>query len=366
VSPAEADEPVSSALAHELFDDLSDVPSLLIAVSGGPDSTALLWLAARWRGRRKSGPKLVAVTVDHGLRPEGAIEAKAVKRFATELGIEHRTLRWTGAKPASGLQEAARDARYLLLARAARRAGARHILTAHTLDDQAETVLFRLARGSGIAGLSGMARVVALDDIALVRPLLGLPKVRLLATLKTAGVAFADDPSNRDPRFTRARLRHVLPVLAGEGLDAARFATFARRAGRANRAIEVVAAAAAERLIAAPSSPQDSRPGRIVIDAEGFATLPEEIALRLLGRAIDGIGDEGPAELGKLESLLDAITASLRPDGKMLRRTLAGALVTAGKGRFWLERAPPRRGILRNRGGLTTRRDDKPAPRKAR
>jgi tRNA(Ile)-lysidine synthase TilS/MesJ len=128
-------------------------------------------------------------------------------------------------------------------------------------------VLFRLARGSGIAGLSGMARMVALGDLALVRPLLALPKVRLLATLKAAGVAFADDPSNRDPRFTRARLRHVLPVLAGEGLDAARFATFARRAGRANRAIEVVTAVAAERLIAAPGS----APGRIVIDAEGFA-----------------------------------------------------------------------------------------------
>jgi tRNA(Ile)-lysidine synthase len=362
VSPAEAAEPVSSALAHELFDDLSDIPCLLIAVSGGPDSTALLWLAARWRGRRKAGPKLVAVTVDHGLRPEGALEAKAVKRFARELGIEHRTLRWTGAKPKSGLQEAARDARYLLLARAARRAGARHVLTAHTLDDQAETVLFRLARGSGIAGLSGMARVVALGDLLLVRPLLALPKVRLLATLKTAGVTFAEDPSNRDPRFTRTRLRNVLPVLAGEGLDATRFATFARRAARANRAIEMVTAVAAERLIAAPAS----SPGRIVIDAEGFETLPEEIALRLLGRVVDSVGDEGPAELGKLESLLNAITQSLRPGGKMLRRTLAGALVTAGKGRFCVERAPPRGGTPRNRGGLTTRRDGKPASAKGR
>lgn len=350
MSPAEApefssaslSEPVSAALAHELFDDLSDVPCLLIAVSGGPDSTALLWLAARWRGRRKTGPKLIAMTVDHGLRPEAAREAKAVKKFAAELGIEHRTLRWTGDKPKAGIQEAARDARYALLAKAARRAGARHILTAHTLDDQAETVLFRLARGSGIAGLAGMARVVALDDMALVRPLLGLPKTRLLATLRDAGVMFADDPSNRDPRFTRVRLRSVLPALAGEGLDAARFATFARRAARANRAIEMVTAAAAERLIAAEGN-------RIVIDAEGFATLPEEVALRLLGRTIDQVGDEGPAELGKLESLLDAVTQSLRPGGKVLRRTLAGALVVAGNGRLTVETAPPRGGNRRNR-----------------
>ena len=125
---------------------------VLVAASGGPDSTALLLLAARWRSALGRGPTLVAVTVDHGLRPEARREALAAKQLARSLGVAHRTLRWTGRKPASGLQGAARDARYRLLAAASRAAGARHVLTGHTLDDQAETVLIRLARGSGVGG----------------------------------------------------------------------------------------------------------------------------------------------------------------------------------------------------------------------
>ncbi len=153
---AASEAPVSPNEAAALFADLSEASALVLAVSGGPDSTALMWLAARWRAGAKHGPKLIAVTVDHGLRPESAREALAVKRLAKTLKVEHRTLRWTGEKPKTGIQEAARTTRYRLLANAARKAGASHVLTAHTLDDQAETVLFRLARGSGVTGLRGM------------------------------------------------------------------------------------------------------------------------------------------------------------------------------------------------------------------
>ena len=137
----------------------------MLAVSGGPDSTALLVLAARWANQLKRAPKLLAVTIDHGLRPEAAREAAAVKRLAQSLKVSHRTLRWRGRKPRTGLQEAARQARYELLAQAATRAGFAHILTAHTLDDQAETVLFRLARGSGLFGLTGMAHAAPLPGV---------------------------------------------------------------------------------------------------------------------------------------------------------------------------------------------------------
>ena len=117
-------EPVSDAEAASLLDDLVSLPALVLAVSGGPDSTALLWLAARWRASRTSGPRLIAVTVDHGLRKDAAGEAKAVAKLARKLGIAHRTLRWTGRKPKTGLPQAARMARYRLLAEAARKAGA--------------------------------------------------------------------------------------------------------------------------------------------------------------------------------------------------------------------------------------------------
>ena len=247
MSAAEA-APVSTAEAKSLFADLVHAPALVLAVSGGPDSTALLVLAARWRAALKRGPHLLAVTIDHGLRPESAGEARAVRRLASRLGVRHRTLHWTGPKPKTGLPEAARAVRYRLLAAAARAAGAAHVLTAHTLDDQAETVLIRMARGSGPSGLCAMARETPLEGLALMRPLLDLPKARLTATLEAIGIAFADDPSNRDPRFTRSRLRGSMPVLAGEGLDAPRIALLARRLRRAEETIEVAVDAAAAAL----------------------------------------------------------------------------------------------------------------------
>src|SRR6266702_7574945 len=124
--------PVSVTDAKALFAPWKDAPALLLAVSGGPDSIALMWLAARWRRSLNRGPRLLAVTVDHGLRSEAAREARDVKRLARTLDLEHRTIRWSGTKPKTGLPAAARAARYQLLGEAARSTGASHVLTAHT------------------------------------------------------------------------------------------------------------------------------------------------------------------------------------------------------------------------------------------
>src|SRR5882757_10856832 len=135
--PDKDDSAISAQDAKRLFADWRRVPAIVLAVSGGPDSIALMWLAARWRRALARGPQLIAVTVDHGLRPDAAREARDVKSLARSLDLPHRTLRWAGTKPKTGVPAAARDARYRLLAQAARNCGATHILTAHTRDDQA-------------------------------------------------------------------------------------------------------------------------------------------------------------------------------------------------------------------------------------
>lgn len=349
IMPAQKSAAISPSEAKTLFSGLHAFPVLVLAVSGGPDSTALMVLAARWRDALKTKPKLVAVTVDHGLRKESKREAAAVARLARKLKIAHRTLRWNGSKPSTGLQEAARMARYRLLGDAARRLGATHILTAHTLDDQAETVLIRMTRGSGITGLGAMMRLSALPSsgnsaVMLVRPLLDIPKLRLIATLRAAKIPYADDPSNRDPRFTRARLRGLIGALAHEGLDAQRLAQLARRLKRADVAVEkAVDRAMAELLV--------ELPGAVAVEARRFAELPAEIALRLLGRAVAKAGDEGPVELGKLEALKSALDTAQNTGEGPFRRTLAGAVVTLKGHQLIVERAPPRgRNLLTKRG----------------
>ncbi|WP_441238430.1 tRNA lysidine(34) synthetase TilS [Bradyrhizobium sp. 930_D9_N1_4] len=351
--------PISARAAKQLFAGLRSAPALVLAVSGGPDSVALMWLAARWQRSFARGPRLLVVTVDHGLRPEAAREAREVKRLATGLGLTHRTLRWRDAKPKTGLPAAAREARYRLLAQAARAAGASHVLTAHTRDDQAETLLMRMLRGSGLAGLSAMARVTERDGIVLTRPLLDVPKSQLIATLKRAGLGFADDPTNRDMRFTRPRLRALLPQLAAEGGDSRSLARLAARLSRANAAVEVMTDGA-ERFLQlrtrgdAPQAGGRRFEAQTFFEAEAFALLPEEVRLRLLLRAVNSLGHEGPAELGKVESLLAALdqaiaaTPRAAANGRaILKQTLAGALISLAGGRIHITAAPARR----SRGG---------------
>lgn len=344
--------PISAQYANRLFADWKGAPALVLAVSGGPDSTALMWLMARWRRSLSRGPRLIAVTVDHGLRPEAAREAREVKRLARALDLPHRTMHWTGEKPKTAVPATARAARYLLLAKAARAAGASHIVTAHTRDDQAETLLMRLLRGSGITGLSAMARLSERDGVMLARPLLDVSKSQLIATLNKANVRFADDPTNRDTAFTRPRLRALLPLLAEEGGDARALARLASRLARANTAVEVLADGAERYLALRQQGTHPAARNAKVFDAAAFAALPEEVRLRLLMRAINRFGHEGPAELGKVESLLAELDRSfaeapgksgLKPAGARLKQTLAGALVSIEKGLVSIEPAPLRR-----------------------
>jgi len=354
IMPDDDHSPISASEAKRLFADWKRAPAIVLAVSGGPDSVALMWLAARWRQALSRGPRLLAVTVDHGLRNDAAREARDVKRLARALDLPHRTMRWTGVKPKSGVPAAARAERYRLLAKAARESGATHILTSHTRDDQAETLLMRLLRGSGIAGLAAMARETEREGVRLARPFLSVSKSQLIATLKKANVAFADDPTNRDVNFTRPRIRAVMPVLAAEGGDARNLARLASRLFRANAAIEILTDGAERYLalrerqgVSQTASPAGVVADARIFDAKAFAAMPDEIRLRLLWRAIDRFGHEGPAELGKVEALLSVLDRAMSEAGHerrpRLKQTLAGALVSLIDDQISIAPAPPRR-----------------------
>ena len=332
---APAAEPVSAQEARQLFAGWKRIPALVLAVSDGPDSVALLWLAARWRKSLKKGPDLLAVTVDHGLRAAASHEARDVKRLASALGIAHRTLKWSGTKPKTGVPQAAREARYTLLARAARSASAVAVVTAHTQDDQAETILMRLSRGSGITGLGGMAAQTERHGIGLLRPFLDIPKARLVATLDRARIGYASDPTNHDPAYTRSRLRTLMPVLASEGADARTFARLALRLSRADAALERMTDGA-ERYLRLRGGEESG------FDVALFSALAEEIQVRLLRRALAGGMTAHPPELGQIEALLRALVQA-QSERRRFKRSLAGMTVSIEKGRLVVRPAPPRR-----------------------
>ncbi len=357
---------------------------LLIAVSGGPDSLVLMHAAAHL-ARHAPEHQVRVACIDHGLRRESAAEAQAVALQAEALALPCRILRWEETpKPQRGLQEAARRARYHLLVQEALRIGAQAILTGHTRDDQAETLLMRIAAGSGIDGLAGMAGRTPLtsDDqprVMLVRPFLGIAKPRLLAACEALGLAPVRDPSNTDPRFARARLRASMDVLASEGLTDARLATLATRARQAREGLDFAgemlfrkASKAAEADAAGP--PRQSGESVVRLDATTLEGAPPVLLMRVLSRALAQLtsqasGDPeanpetllvsehpGQIRLARLENLANALHEALAaskglkarplacPPARTLARTLAGARITLDDdGILHLAPAPPRR-----------------------
>ena len=220
-----ADAPASPDISPEAFAAIltsAGAPGVLaLAVSGGRDSMALARLCAAYSA--STGAAIHAFTVDHGLREGAAAEAARAKAWCAALGIPHQTLRWTGTKPATGLQAAARAARYKLLIAAAHECGAGALLTAHTFDDQAETMFMRLARGAGARGLAAMRADTLIAagagvPLRLLRPLLGFSRTEITSYLASVGQDFVEDPSNLDDRFERVRVRALLAALAEQSL----------------------------------------------------------------------------------------------------------------------------------------------------
>jgi tRNA(Ile)-lysidine synthase len=233
--------PVSPVEAGRLFSSVEQCRCLLLAVSGGSDSMALMVLADRWARETGWPGRLHVAVVDHGLRAEAADETAFVEREAKRLGLKAHVLKWSGPYPKTGIPAAAREARYGLLCGLARTLDAA-VLTAHTQDDQAETVVMRLARGSGVDGLSAMETGTVRDGVTLVRPMLPVSRQRLRDTLRQAGMTWIDDPTNENTAHERVRVRKALDVLDGLGVSREAVALTAARLGRARSALEVAQA----------------------------------------------------------------------------------------------------------------------------
>lgn len=333
---AEATEPLTDGEIEALFAPVANSRTIALAVSGGPDSLALLHAIDRWRAHA-GRPDTVVLTVDHGLRPESAGEAEAVVNIAKQRDMPARLLVASGPAPQSDIEAEARRVRYRLLLGAAREVGASHLLLAHHRDDQAETFLMRLQRGSGVFGLAAMRRMVDGDGLVIFRPFLDIPRPRLAATAAAAGLSAVDDPMNRDPRFLRARIRQIMPALAAVGIGPSELALTAARFATAADAID----AATDRFIEASVVINELAVARILLAV--FRAEPEEIRLRFLVRLMMAIGGEPyPPRFRRLKALHDGLLGATH---SRFKRTLSGVVAEVRSGSVLFYREAGRAGL---------------------
>jgi tRNA(Ile)-lysidine synthase len=327
---------IGAAEFAALIDAQCPIPrgdAVAVAVSGGADSMALALLAHAWT--RATGRVLRTVTVDHRLRSGSGSEAAQVGAWLGARGIGHEILSWTGEKPASGVQEAARAARYSLIAGWARARAIRHVLVAHHLDDQAETVLMRLARGSGITGLAGMRSVTLREGVRVCRPLLTVPGTRLRATLRAAGQDWIEDPSNESVKFARTHYRRLNAILGEHDAGSTHIAEIARSFARLDALME-----AASRRVLGEGAVRLAD-GTVTLPQALYIALPEPVAGRVLRDILAEVGGKPLAPRGDRLARAQARLRAQRPAGAF---TLGGCRIRFHKGAIRVSPEPGRSG----------------------
>jgi tRNA(Ile)-lysidine synthase len=321
------------AVLERLFAPVAQEPAVALAVSGGADSLALMLLGRRWTDGLAQPPRLQVYSLDHGLRPEAADEVAMVLRVAADLGMSATGLRWTGDKPHTGVQEAARVARYRLIGQAMASDGIGVLLTGHHQQDQAETVLMRMAHGSGIEGLKGMSPLADVEGVRVFRPLLRVDPLMLRQIVEDAGLTPALDPSNQDTHYERVRWRQAMPALSELGLDAAAFSVFAERMAEADAAIAQIADGCFAELVRLDGF------GAARIELAPFIGLSPAISTRLLSRLLNIVGGrQKPRALGQVERLRQSICEGTLPKST----TVLGCVVRFKDGAIAIAREPGR------------------------
>lgn len=290
-------------------------PALAVAVSGGADSLALCLLADIWVRRRQG--RLIALTVDHGLRTESSREAARVGLWLAARGIEHHVLAWDGDKPKARIQEVAREARYAILTAWCREHGVLHLALGHQEEDQAETFLMRLARGSGEDGLAAISAIVETAGVRLIRPLLGVSRAGISETLRAFDQEWIEDPSNRNRAFERVRVRSWLPPLTEAGCAPGRIAAWAADFGRRRIRAEIGTA----KLLAATCRVYPA--GYAELASAPWANAPDDLAVRALGRVTTAIGGGGVMPRAGIRS--NRCSVGCARDSRLLRQRSADA-----------------------------------------
>ncbi|WP_299347394.1 tRNA lysidine(34) synthetase TilS [uncultured Maritalea sp.] len=289
-----------------LFAPVQNEHQLGLAVSGGADSLALMLLVARWCELQDTPPKVVVFSVDHGLREAAKLETKFVATVAEDLGFDVQILVGQIDNPQSRLQEKARALRYGLIGNAMEELGINCLLTGHHSDDQAETVMMRLSRGSGVSGLGGMAKISVREGLFVFRPLLDVTHLQLEAFVRANDLTPVDDPSNTDAHFERVRWRSFMPKMVEAGLSANMIGLSAKRLRRADQALnELTEQLYEDQFVIDPF-------GCLFFDLSALIKQPTEIGIRLLARALDDAGGATQMPtLSQVETLYEHLQAGI-------------------------------------------------------